>query len=129
MMSAAPDYIEKRVAAVLKASPAVSDICDGKIYPLKIPQGTTLPCVVYQRVYSSPDHTLCGYASEGVFLMLNCFAMSYEQAKELALAVRGSMAAADCIFQNETDLYEENAETFCVSAEYFCQQHGGYCHG
>lgn len=128
---AAPAYIEKAVAAALKASPDVSAICAGKIFPLKIPQGKKLPAVVYQRTFTSPDHTLSGYASEGVVLMVNSFAMTYEQAKELALAVRSVMAAAplNAILRNEKDFHEDNAEVACVSAEYLCQQPGGFCHG
>ena len=128
---AAPLYIEKAIAAALKASPEVSAVCAGRVYPLKIPQGTMLPAVVYQRTYSSPDHTLQGYTSEGVVLMLNSFALTYGAAKDLALAVRSTLAAApiNAILRNETDLYEENADVFCISAEYLCQQTGGYCHG
>jgi len=128
---AAPIYIEKAIAATLKASPEVTAACAGKVYPLKIPQGTKLPAVVYQRIYSSPDYTLQGYTSEGVVIMLNSFALTYKAAKELALAVRSALAAApiNAILRNENDLYEENAGVFCVSAEYLCQQTGGYCHG
>ena len=128
---AAPLYIEKAIAAALKASPEVSAVCAGRVYPLKIPQGTKLPAVVYQRTYSSPDYTLQGYSSEGVVLMLNSFALTYEAAKELALAVRSVLAGApvNAILRNEIDLHEESADVFCISAEYLCQQTGGYCHG
>ena len=128
---AAPLYIEKAIAAALKASPEVSAVCAGRVYPLKIPQGTMLPAVVYQRTYSSPDYTLQGYSSEGVVLMLNSFALTYEAAKELALAVRSVLAGApiNAILRNELDLHEESADVFCISAEYLCQHTGGYCHG
>ena len=128
---AAPVYIEEAVAAALKDSPGVTAICSGRVYPLKIPQGTVLPAVVYQRFYTGPDHTLQGYTTEGVSIMLNSFALNYDTAKELALAVRAVMAAAplNAVLRNEIDLHEENADAFCVSAEYFCQQSGGFCHG
>ena len=125
---AAPVYIEKAIAAALKAAPEVSALCSGRVFPLKIPQGTRLPAVVYQRTHSSPDYTLAGYCSEGVVLMVNSFALTYEAAKELALAVRAAMAAepVSAIFRTEADLYQDTAEVFCVSAEYLCQQTGGY---
>ncbi len=128
---AAPVYIEKAVVAALKGSSDVSAICEGKVYPLKIPQGVKLPAVVYQRIYTNPDYSLRGYTSEGVALLINSFAMSFDEAKQLALAVRGVLAASplNAILQNERDLHEENADVFCVSAEYFCQQIGGFCHG
>ena len=63
--------------------------------------------------------------------MVNCFAMKYEQAKELALAVRSALAVAplNAIFDGDQDLLNETGDVFCVSAEYLCQQTGGYCHG
>lgn len=126
----APDYIEKIIAAALKASPEVRLACNGRIYPLKMPQGTKLPAAVYQRIYTGPDHTLQGYGSEGVVIRINSFALTYEAAKKLAMAVRMVMAGAPvgAILQDETDLHEETADVFCVSAEYFCQQKGGFCH-
>lgn len=126
---AAPVLIENAVVAALKVSPEVKRICKGQVYPLKIPQGVKLPAIVYQRTYSSPDYTLRGYTSESAVVMVNCFAMKYEQAKDLALAVREALAAAplNAIFNGDMDLINE--DVFCVSAEYTCQQTGGYCHG
>ena len=129
----APAYIEKMVASVLRSSKEISDICGGKcnVFPLKIPQGAELPAVVFQRITSSPDYTLQGYSSEGVDIMINCFALTYEKAKELALAVRKAMSAAplNAIFDSERDLLNETGDVFCVNAEYKCQQTGGYCYG
>lgn len=127
---AAPVYIEKAVAQALIASPVVKAVCGGKVFPLKIPQGTKLPCVVYQRGHTGPDSTIQGYASEGVTLVINSFALTYEEAKRLALAVRECMAAApiNAIFRGERDIYNNDADVFGVTAEYACQQTGGYCY-
>lgn len=128
---AAPELIEKTVATALKVSPETQAICAGRVYPLKIPQGAKLPAIVYQRVHSSPDHTLAGYTSEGVTIMVNCFAMQYEAAKDLALVVRSALAAAplNAVFDGDQDLLNEDGDVFCVSANFICQQTGGYCHG
>lgn len=128
---AAPTYIEIAVAATLKAAPEVSAICAGRIYPLRIPQGTIVPAVVYQRTQSLPDYTLQGYTSEDVTIMVNSFALVYETAKELALAVRKAMADAPIngILESENDLMNETGDVYCISAEYRCQQNGGYCNG
>ena len=128
---ATPVYIEKAVMAALKASPEIVAICAGRVYPLKIPQGKVLPAVVIQRLHSRPDFTLQGYTSESVTIMVNSFAMSWPTAKELALAVRKALGTAplNAIFDSDRDLLNENGDVFCVSAEYICQQTGGYCHG
>lgn len=127
----APVSIELAAAKALRASAGVSAICGGRVYPLKIPQGSMLPAVIYQRVYSGPDYTLAGYSSESVTLMLNSFAMKYEQAKELALAVRYALAVGpvNAVFDSDQDLLNANGDVFCVSARFICQQSGGYCHG
>ena len=128
---AAPAYIELAIEAALKDSPDVAAICAGRVYPLEIPQGTKLPAVVYQRIYTSPDMTLRGYTSEGVTIMVNSFALKFGEAKALALAVRKTMAAKplNAIFQDENDLNKPDSGARCVSAEYLVQQPGGYCYG
>lgn len=128
---AAPELIEKVVVTTLKSSPAAKAICAGRVFPLKIPQGAKLPAIVYQRVHSSPDHTLAGYTSEGVTIMVNCFATKYEAAKDLSLIVRSALAAAPlhAVFNGDKDLLNEDGNVFCVSANFICQQTGGYCHG
>jgi hypothetical protein len=134
---ATPEYIEKAVAATLMADAdvvalvGVDEEDKAKVYPLIIPQGTKLPAIVYQRIYSSPWYTLRGYTSEDVLLQINCFALSFQGAKETALAVRSAMAGTplNAVLRNEIDLHEEGAEAYCVSAEYQVQQKGGFCHG
>ena len=130
-MVASPEYIESAVNAALRADEAVKAICSGRVHPLKIPQGTLLPAIVYQRVYSNPQSTLQGYSSESVTIMINSFALTYSEAKELALAVRGALAGEplSAMFFSERDLLNDTGDVFCISAEYACMQHGGYCHG
>ncbi|MDR2696033.1 MAG: DUF3168 domain-containing protein [Deltaproteobacteria bacterium] len=128
---ATPVYVEHAVDAALRASAEVVALCAGRVYPLKLPQGAMLPAVAYLRTAGSPDYTLQGYGSESVTLVLNSFAPTYGEAKDLALAVRRVMAAApiNAILRKEADVYDENAEAPCVSAEYLVQQSGGHCHG
>jgi hypothetical protein len=128
---ATPVYIEQAVEAALKASPEILALCAGRVHPLRLPQGAMLPAVTYQRTDSIPDNTLRGYGSESVVLTVNSFAAIYEEAKELALAVRAVMAAPpiNAILRKEIDLLEEHITVPCVSAEYLIQQSGGHCHG
>jgi len=127
---AVPERIEPAINASLRADVDIQAICENRVYHLKIPQGTILPAVVHQRVYSSPYNTLMGYGSEGVTLMLNSFAVTWDEAKDLALAVRGAMSREPicAIFLNERDIMNETGDVFCISAEYACHQLGGYCH-
>ena len=127
-----PDfYVEKAVAAALNASPDVQAACGGRVFPVKIPQGTLLPVAVYQRAFTGPDHTLCGYTSEAVTVAVKCFAESYEEAKALARAVRLALAAppVSALLRDELDLFESDGGVFCIHAEYAVRQHGGYING
>ena len=126
-----PVYIEQAVAAALGASPEITALCGDRIYPFRLPKEAILPAVVYRRVDSAPAYTLLGYSSEAVTLAVSSFAQVYEGAKELALAVRGVMAAPslNAILLKEADLDDKEIETPCVIAEYLCQQSGGHYHG
>lgn len=126
-----PDYVEKEIAAALKASADVQAACGGRVFPVKIPQGTLLPVAVFQRSYTDPEHTLCGYNSERVTVIVKSFAETYEDAKALAQAVRTAMAAEplSALLTDELDLYEQNGGVYCVHAEYSCRQHGGDFYG
>lgn len=124
-----PVWIEQTVEAVLRGNDDLFAIVAGRVYPLKIPQGTILPCVVFQRLYSSPEMTLLGYSSENVIMMVNSFGLSYGQAKTVAMAVRKALAAPplQAIFRTDQDLYDDSSKTYCVTAEYLCTQSGGFC--
>ncbi|MCL1940029.1 MAG: DUF3168 domain-containing protein [Desulfovibrionaceae bacterium] len=124
-------YIEQAVAAALNASVEIAALAADRVYPVKAPQGSALPAVTYQRTGSSPDYTLQGYGSETVTLTLNSLAPTYEEAKELAIAVRAVMTAAPirAVVQKEVDLDDEKIEAPCVSTEYLVQQSGGHYHG
>lgn len=126
-------YVEEAVQTALAGNAAIIAVCGGRVYPLQIPQGKLLPAVVYQRVATSPDTTLQGYQSESVTIMVNSFALKFSDAKALAKAVRAAMAGAaiKAKFLNEQDIINDSNGTsvFCVSAEFACQQTGGYCYG
>lgn len=126
-------YIEEAVQTALSGNSSVMEACGGRVYPLQIPQGKKLPAVVYQRVSTSPDTTLQGYQSESVTVMVNSFALKFSEAKALAKAVRSAMAGAPlkADFLDEQDIINDSNGTsvFCVTAEFKCQQTGGYCYG
>ena len=129
MSTPLPEYVEKAVAAALEASPDVSALCAGRVYPLKLPQGALFPAVVYRRTQSAPHQTLAGYTGETVTVTVNSYAMTYEEVKALALAARRVMASAPlgAVLSTERDVSEDGVDAFCVSAEYLCQQYGGFC--
>ena len=125
-----PVYIEQEIAKALKQSGKVKAICRGRIYSVKIPQGVKFPVVAYQRIYTRPDMTLRGYSSETVVIQVNSFALDYDEAKQLAMAVREVLAKAPLHgeFETEHDTYNDDSGVYCVTAEYAFQQSGGFCY-
>ena len=124
-------WAETTVVAALLESEAVTDIAGNRVYPLKIPQGTLLPSVVYQRYSSAPNMALLGYTSELVVMLVVAYAKKYGEAKSLALAVRAAMAAEPlkAVIRSDRDIYYEEADAYGVHMEFVCEQTGGYCYG
>jgi hypothetical protein len=61
-----------------------------------------------------------------VRLAVDVWAPEYEQAKDIALAVQGAMAAAPVVnwFEMDQETVEDNY--FQIILEYTCQQKGGF---
>lgn len=136
-----PAWIESTVYGALTADPEFGallkledkhgKIAGYKIYPLFIPQGVKLPAVVYQRTFSNPEMTLLGYSSEQVVMQVAAFSMNYDEIKIMAGRIRAVMATAPFrgIFRGDSDQYNPEGGSYVNSAEYICEQTGGYCHG
>ncbi len=119
--------IEQAIADALISSAEVGALISGRVYPVTLPPGATLPALVYRRIESVPQYTLQGYGSESVTLALESFAETYAEVKELAFAVRGVMTAVPfmAMVMKEADVRGENGELPCVRTEYLVQQTGG----
>lgn len=125
------EWAGNMVRDALLGDAGVASIVEARVYPLKIPQGTVLPCVTYQRYSSAPHMTLCGYGSETVTLLIVAYAVKYGQAKALANAVRAAMAGnpVNAVLRSDRDLYHEEADAYSVHMEFIVYQSGGYYHG
>lgn len=126
------NFVEEQVSAALQGSLELTALIGArKVFPVKIPQGTVLPCVVYQRYSSAPWERLNGYSSESVVIMVTAFAATYKEIKDIAAIVRLSMSEPplSAVFRTDSDSYDDESETYFLSMEFVCNQNGGYCHG
>lgn len=81
--------IEASLFERLRDDAGVFAVAAGKVFPVAIPQGGELPCVVYELISQTRNETVCDIASSvlGEYLISSC-SKDYFQAKTLANAVR-----------------------------------------
>ena len=108
--------IEEALVDLLTDDVATNAIVSGRIYPLAMPQGATMPAVVYQRI-SGPRVQAHDGPSGLAFprFQFACIAATFAAAKTLANALRVAIdgyqdtsagVRIDAILvQNEIDLY------------------------
>lgn len=100
----------------------LTDLVDGRCYPLVMPQNPVLPALVYTRQSSDPQYRLEGGASlNQVRIEVDCYADTYTDAKALSESVRLAMEAASykgtLIF--DSDFYEPEVKLYRVVMDFY----------
>lgn len=116
---------EKVLFGTLMQNDELVELVDGKIYALRIPNGTYLPCVTFQRLSGMPAHTLQGHSGlEEINLQVDAWGRSYEEAKNVAKAVRSAMPETGSVFGahliTDADFYEDGVNYYRISMEFTC---------
>lgn len=114
--------IEVDVRAALIAAPAVTALVGQRIAAGIMPEGTVRPYVTYslvagERIPSMTDSGLLRHAR----IQLNCFAVTYAAAKQIALAVQTTIEASalfDVVLIDDQDLYDAETNLFYVVIQY-----------
>lgn len=84
--------IEADVRTFILAQPAVTALIDARFYPLRLPQGPTLPAVTYQTIFGTSLVTHQGAADYGRGrLQLDCWADTYASAIAVKEAIRKAL--------------------------------------
>lgn len=129
--------IRKALHGFLLADSAVNAICSGRIYPVRLPQGVTLPSVVYTRITGQGDNKMDGATGlSRPRFQIDAWANSAKLAGTLADAIkdrldgyRGNMSSANSpddpvfvqgvFYQNERDGYDNESFLYFMSRDYF----------
>lgn len=110
--------IGKAIHARLGAHAGTKNLVGNRIYPLRLPQGPTYPAVRYQVIGAPRTHVMGGSTGEvHARVQVDCYADTYEGAKELADQVRlalnwlmdttvGGVAVEVIMLEDERDLDE-----------------------
>jgi len=109
--------MQEAIYSVLSNSSEVSDICGSRIYPKRIPQGATVPSIVYTINDITPIQSLNGESGlDAGTVEIVCWAKNYSTAHELASAVRSAFVAAGIavLTENMQDVEDEETHNFGV---------------
>lgn len=115
--------IEDALYTKLSGTVAISAIVSDRIYPMKMPEDPTFPCVTYQRISSVRNQTLQGRVAycDSIF-QIDSWSKDYDVTKQIAGEIfavlegfRGTVSSVDIqavLSQNEIDLYEDDVKLY-----------------
>lgn len=114
--------VESAVFAALSGATTAG----ARVYPMRRPDGSTVPAITYQRIASSPINGLQGSLGvDKVRIQVDCWAAGdpsgYKAAKALAESARAAMEAATALHAlllTEGDDYEPDANLYRVSMDF-----------
>lgn len=114
--------IEVDVRAALIAASAVTALVGQRIAAGIMPEGEARPYVTYslvsgERIPSMTDNGILRHAR----IQLNCFAVTYASAKQIALAVQTAIEASalfEVVLIDDQDLYDPETNLFYVVIQY-----------
>ncbi|MBE9509124.1 MAG: DUF3168 domain-containing protein [Chloroflexi bacterium] len=95
--------LEAALETTLAAHGGLSALVGSRIYPLQAPMGSTLPCVVYQRIAADRVHAMAadsGLASAS--FLVNSYSESYAEAKDVAAQVKDCLQDFSATVANYT---------------------------
>ena len=122
--------IETALINKLLATTAVTDLVGKKIhYAGDTPKNTTKPYIVIQKISAQRLHAHdgpCGLVNSRI--QFSCFASTYLGAKAVCVAIQVALDGSkgvlsgvnvgSCLYDNETDLYDQDYQVCGVEADY-----------
>ena len=88
----AVDCIEKALVNILQNDAAVANVVAARIYPETMPQGASLPVIIYHIISGAWDITMDGEMNLARSrFQFDQWAAEYKQARELSDAVRAAL--------------------------------------
>ena len=122
--------IEKDIHYALSDDADVSTLVSSRVYPMKLPQGWTLPAITYQRISGERAHCLGGPSGRArPRFQIDCWAEDYDGAKDLADKVRlcldgfkGNINTESdvggIILEGDRDIWEEEINIYRVTMDF-----------
>ena len=124
--------LETAMRAYVLADAAIAAVVGQRMYPRRLPQGPTLPALVYQRIDTRREHDMDG--PDGLprpRVQVTAWAASVQTATDLAAAVRerldgfrgawGDVMIGSCLCVGERDLDDPETGRNAVAQDYMIQ--------
>ncbi len=129
--------MEKAIYAILAADAGVNAIVGTRIYPGKLPQGVTLPAIVYGRITTGPNHASGNTPGlRSAFIQTTCYdeddatQSAYEGADVLGKAVKSALSrysgtiagivVQQIFLDDERDTYEFDTNKEGRAIDFIC---------
>ena len=116
--------VEELVLAALTGSPPATTAGDN-VWRAPAPDDTGYPLVTFERISSFPTYSLAGSSgNDRCRIQVDCWAIHYAQAKQIAEEVRVAMEAAPFkgILVTDFDEFDEDAKVYRVTSDFHVRQ-------
>ena len=124
--------LEEGLTAYLKAYAALIALVGAKIYPVRFPQTTTMPCVVFQRIDTPRELTHDTSGATGTLahprFQFEVWAETYENGKDIVDVLRaalngktgdvGGVTVRAALVDNESVEYSTDFELYRFTNDY-----------
>ena len=116
--------MEEHLNRSLRTGHHVWPLVAGRIYPLVLPEGGTLPAVIWARVSGVRQYSHAGSSQlDDARVQVTAWGNDYAEAKDVARAVQTDLEDAGFRLVNEVDLPEPNTETYQVALDFRIGHH------
>ncbi len=114
------------IRAVLVADAAVAALVSTRVFPSLIPQGSTMPAIVFAVVSDVPENALTGDSTTRLVnarVQIDCYSKTYLEAHAVSAAVDvvlSALSSPDLSAWREIsrDLYDDEAQLHRVSMDF-----------
>lgn len=124
--------IEEALFKHLKAHAGLSALVSSRIYPMVMPQKTSMPAVTFQRISTPREYTHGGYSGLAhPLFQISCWGEKYKDTRAVAEQVRlalqayvgtmggtGGVEVQASFQENEIDFYDPGANLYHVPVDF-----------
>ena len=114
--------LEQKLYTALTGSTLITTLSSNRIYPLRSPQDSAYPHIIYTRISGERYNGLSGYLdSEHPTIQIDVYSTSYSQVKSLSAnihTVLDGTTTFKAILLADSDLYEDAVDKYRVTADY-----------
>ena len=111
--------IQETIYEHLTTNAGVVALVAARVYPVRMPQEPTLPCITYQRISGPVEYSRDGPGLTESRFQISCWAETYAGAIALAAAVRSAIGIFPEVsfLENQPDMYEPETSVYHIPVD------------